>query len=198
MLKQDLLQPEASDEILADRIAQRDSEALEIIYDRFASRVFTLAAMLSDCEEAERIALEVFYRLWLEIDQFKFHDGTFQDWFLSLARAQILDRSMRNGMQTAKDRVDAINRWLSDVTNRKLETREGLHLPGSGIQVWQGLQDLPLEQRCVIVLASCGGYQQKEIAQLLDLPLSAVEQHTRLGLKGLRDTSKQEIALERV
>lgn len=197
MLKRDLLQPEPSDETLADRMARRDSEALEIIYDRFASQVFTLAAMLSDCGEAERIVLEVFYRLWLEVDQFKFHDGTFQDWFLNLARAHILNKAMRNGRRKTKDRVDAINRWLSDVTNQKLDTREGLHLPGSGIQVWQRIQDLPLEQRCVIVLASCGGYKQQEIAQLLNLPLSAVKLNAKLGLKGLQDSRMQELVLER-
>lgn len=198
MLKQDVLQPEPSDEILADRIAQRDSEALEITYDRFASQVFTLATMLSDCKEAERIALEVFYCLWLEVDQFKFHDGTFQDWFLSLARAHILNEAMRSGRRTAKDRVDAINHWLLDISNQKLETREDLHFPDHGIRVLQSLQKLTLEQRCVIVLASYGGYKQKEIAQLLDLSLSAVKQYTWLGLKGLGETSQQEMALERV
>jgi RNA polymerase sigma factor (sigma-70 family) len=195
MLKQDLIQPEPSDEILADRIAQRDSEALEIIYDRFASRVFTLAAMLSDCAEAEQIALEVFCRLWVEVDQFRFHDGTFQDWFLSLARAHILNRLVHNRRRTAKDRLEAINCWLSDVANQKLETMEGSYLPSSRIQIWQRLQDLTLEQRCVIVLASYGGYQQKEIALLLNLPLSEVKQHARLGLKELRDSRKQELVL---
>lgn len=198
MLKQDLLQRGPGDEILADRIAQGDSDALAIIYDRYAPKVFTLAGILSDCREAERIALEVFYRLWLEADQFKFHEGTFEDWFLSLVRGHILNWSMRNRRQTVKDRLEAINRWLSDVINQKLEAREGVHPPGSGIQAWQGLQDLPLEQRCVIVLASCGGFKQREIAQLLNLPVSAVKQHAKLGLKGLRDTLKQEMAYERV
>jgi RNA polymerase sigma factor (sigma-70 family) len=198
MLKQNLLQPEPSDEILADRIAKRDSEALDIIYDRYASNVFTLAGMLSDCAEAERIALEVFCRLWLEADQFRFHEGTFQDWFLSLARAHILNMLVHTGRRTAKDLLEAINRWLSDVAIQKLETREGLHPPGSGIRVWQSLLDLTLEQRCVIVLASYGGYQQKEIALLLNLPLSAVKQHARLGLKELRESRKQELVLERV
>ena len=198
MLKQDIIQPEPSDEILAARIAQRDLDALEIIYDRFSSRVFTLAAMLSDCAEAERIVLQVFSRLWLDVDKFRFHGGEFQDWFLSLARAHILNRLVRNGRQTAQDRVDAINRWLSDATNQKIKAREALHQPGSRIQYWQGLQGLTSQQRCVIVLASYGGYKQKEIAQLLNLPLSAVELQIRLGLQGLRDATRSELVLERV
>jgi RNA polymerase sigma-70 factor (ECF subfamily) len=195
MLKQDFFEPEPSDEILAARIAQRDIEALEIIYDRFASRMFTLAAMLSDCDEAERIVLQVFSRLWLEVDQFGLHGEKFQDWFLNLARTHILNSLVGNGRRTAKDRVDAINRWLSDVTNQKLEAGERLHQPRSYIRVWKGLQKLAMEQRCVIILANYGGYKQKEIAQLLDLPLSAVEQHTRLGLKELLDTTKPEPVL---
>lgn len=198
MLKQDLFYSVPSDEILAARIAQQDIGALELIYDRFASRVFTLAAMLSDCVEAEGIVLQVFWRLWLEADQFRFKGGRFQDWFLSLVRAHILYRFVHRGGRTAKDRVDAINSWLSDITNHEMEAREGLHRPVSRIRVWQWLQYLTLEQRCVIVLASYGGYKQKEIAQLLNLPLNAVEKHIRLGLKRLRDTTKPELVLERV
>jgi RNA polymerase sigma-70 factor (ECF subfamily) len=197
MLKRDLLQTELSDDILAARIAQRDVDALEIMYDRFASRVFTLAAMLSDCAEAERTVLQVFSRLWLEVDQFRFHGGTFQDWFLGLTRAHILTRLVRNGVQTAQDRVEAINRWLSDAASQAMKAREEWYQPSSGIPVWQALQDLTIEQRCVIVLASYGGFKQKEIAQLLSLPLSAVEQHIKQGLPRLRDMVMSEPVLER-
>jgi RNA polymerase sigma-70 factor, ECF subfamily len=197
MHKRDLLQPEPSDEILAARIAQRDLDALEIMYDRFAPRVFTLAAMLSDCAEAERIVLQVFSRLWLEVDKFRFHGGTFQDWFLSLARAHILNRLVRNGRHTAQDRADAINRWLSEASSQTMRAREEISQPNTRTRAWQALQELTLEQRCVIVLASYGGYKQKEIAQLLNWPLSAVEQYARLGMQGLRDAIKPEQVLER-
>jgi RNA polymerase sigma-70 factor (ECF subfamily) len=197
MHKRDLLQPEPSDEILAARIAQRDLDALEIMYDRFAPRVFTLAAMLSDCAEAERIVLQVFSRLWLEVDQFGFHGGTFQDWFLSLIRAHILNRLVHNGRRTVQDRVDSINSWLSDASSQTMRTSEETRQPGSRLMVWQALQDLTTEQRCVIVLASYGGYKQREIAQLLNWPLSAVEQYARLGMQGLRDALKPELVLER-
>jgi len=197
MLKRDPLQTEPSDEILAARIAQRDVDALEKIYDRFASRVFTLAVMLSDCTEAERIVLQVFSRLWLEVDKFRFHGGAFQDWFLGLARAHILNRLVRDGRQTAQDRADAINRWLSETASQTMKASEEIRQPGSRPQVWQALRDLTVEQRCVIVLASYGGYKQKEIAQLLNWSSSAVEQHIRLGLQELRDAIKPELVLER-
>jgi RNA polymerase sigma factor (sigma-70 family) len=198
MLKRDLLQTELSDEILAARIAQHDIAALEVIYDRFASRVFTLAAILSDSAEAERIVLQVFSRLWFEANQFNFHGGTFQDWFLSLTRAHILHRLVSNRGQTAQDRVDAINRWLSETANQTRKSREEFHKPGFSSPIWQALHDLTIEQRCVIVLASYGGYKQKEIAQLLNLPLNIVEQHIKQGLPRLRDIVMSEPVLERV
>lgn len=197
MIKRDLFQPEPSDEILAARIAQRDLDALELMYDRFASRVFTLAAMLSDCAEAERIVLQVFSRLWLEVDKFRFHDGAFQDWFLGLTRVHILNRLIRDDRHTAQDRIDAINRWLSEASSQTMRASEVKRQRGSRIRVWQALQDLTTEQRCVIVLASYGGYKQREIAQLLKWPLSAVEQYARLGMQGLRDAMKPELVLER-
>ncbi len=186
-----------SDEILAARIAQHDLDALEIIYDRFASRVFTLAAMLLDCEQAERIVLQVFSRLWFEVDQFNLYGGSFQNWFLRLTRSHILTRLKRHGWQPAQVTIDAINRWLSEATSQTMETRDELDQLGSGLPVRQALQDLTAEQRCVIVLAGYGGFKQEEIAQLLGWPLYIVQQHARLGLQGLRDTVKPGLVLER-
>ena len=194
MLKRDFIQTEPSNEILAARVARHDLDALETIYDRFASRVFTLAAMLLDCAQAEHIVLQVFSRLWLEADQFKLQESTFQDWFLSLTRAHILTRLARDGRQTVQDRIDAINHWLSEEATQTVKVREELHKPSAGHLDWQVFQDLTNEQRCAIVLAHYGGFKQKEIAELLSLPSSAVNQHIQQGLQSLRKT---ELVLER-
>jgi RNA polymerase sigma factor (sigma-70 family) len=188
MRNQDLFQLELSDEILAAHIVRRDTNALEMIYDRYSSKVFTLAAMLSDCAQAERIVLQVFSRVWLDIDRFETYEGTFQDWLLNLTRSNILKRLARNNGLTAQDRVNSINRWLADAASRPMQGGEELLQPRSNIPVWQALQDLTLEQRCVIILAGYGGFKQTEIARLLSLPLTIVEQHIRLGLPRLRDS----------
>lgn len=187
-----------SDEILAARIARHDFAAFEIMYDRFASRVISLAAMLLDCAEAERIVLQVFSQLWFEIDQFITNGGSFQDWLLGLARTHIMIKLHDHEGQTVQDVVDALSRWLSDAANHKVKDSEKWHQPSSRIPVWQALQNLPLEQQCVIALAGYGGFKQKEIAQLLSLPLSAVEQHIRKGLPRLRDLVISQPVLERV
>jgi len=121
MLERNHFQSEPSNEILASRIAQHDIAALEIIYDRFASRVFSLAAMLSECTEAERIVLQVFTRLWSEIDQFILQSGVFQDWLLDLTRAHILSGLKGHKKQTTENVIAAINRWLSEATNQGSE-----------------------------------------------------------------------------
>ena len=195
MLKRNYLQLESSNEILAARIAQHDVAALEIIFDRFASQVFSLAAMLSDCTEAERIVLQVFSHLWFEIDQFILHGGSFQDWLLDLTRTHILIHVKCHEGQTVEHIGDAIDRWLSEATNQTMKAGEGLHKPNSDHQVWQALQDLSSEQRYVIVLAYYGGFKQKEIAQLLDWPLSGVKKHVEQGLKRLRDILELEPVL---
>ena len=197
MIKQDPLQPELSDEILAARIAQHDVAALGMIYDRFALQVFTLAAMLSDCVEAELIMLQVFSSLWFEVDQFFLYGGSFQDWLLGLSRGYILTRLEHHAGQTEQDTIDAINRWLSEVASQTTEAGEGFHQPGSGLPVRQALQDLTEEQRCAIILAHYGGYKQSEIARLLSWSLSAVGQHLKEGLQRLRDITKPTLVLER-
>lgn len=198
MLKRNYFQPDPSDEILAARIAQHDLAALDIIYDRFASRVFTLAAMLSDCAGAERIVLQVFSRLWFEANRFNLHGGSFRDWFLDLTRTHILTGLKRQKGRTAQDIVTAIDRWLSEeASSQTLETRDELDQPDSGLPVRQALQDLSSEQRCVVVLAGYGGFKPEEITQLLGWPLYTVQQHASLGLHELRHTTKPELVLQR-
>ena len=197
MIKQDPLQSELSDEILAARIAQHDVAALGMIYDRFALQVFTLAAMLSDCVEAELIMLQVFSSLWFEVDQFFLYGGSFQDWFLGLTRGYILTRLERHAGRTAQDTVGAINRWLSQATSQTTEAGVELHQPDSGLLVRQAFQTLTDEQRCAIILARYGGYKQSEIARLFSWSLSKVEQHVKEGLQRLRDITKLGLVLER-
>jgi RNA polymerase sigma-70 factor (ECF subfamily) len=196
-VKRDAIQPELNDEILAVRIAQHDTAALEMVYDRFASRVFSLASMLLDREEAERVVLEMFSRLWLEIDQFISLSGSLQDWLLDLTRATILTEVKLHKGQPTQYFVDATNRWLSEATDQMTKNREKFHKPNSGHKVWQALRDLTSEQRCSIVLAYYGGFKQKEIAELLNWQLSDVKQNINHGLQRLRDSVKPGLVLER-
>jgi RNA polymerase sigma-70 factor (ECF subfamily) len=52
-------------------------------------------------------------------------------------------------------------------------------------QVRHALEKLPPEQRHVIELAYFGGFTQRQIAQMLDLPAVTVKSRARLGLHNL-------------
>lgn len=196
-VKRDAIRPVLSDQILAVRIAQHNTAALEMVYDRYASRVFSLATMLLDGKEAERAVLEVFSRLWLEIDKFNPPGGSFQDWLLDLTRATILTELKHHEGQPSQFFIDATNRWLSEATDQIMKNREEFHKPNSGHQVWQVFQSLTSEQRCTIVLAYYGGFKQKDIAELLNWQLSDVKQNIKHGLQMLRDSVKPELVLEK-
>jgi len=197
MVIRDLFQPELNDEILAACIAQHDIAAFEIVYDRFVARVFSLAAMLTDIPEAERIVLQVFSQLWLEIDQFIKTDSSFQDWLLDLTRKHLLVSLKSYDGQMAQHILDATNHWLSEGAKQATKTRDEQIESSSGRLGWQAFQDLNSEQRTAIVLAYYGGFKQREIAQLLSLPQNLVEQYIRHGLHKLRETFEPELVLER-
>ena len=55
-------------------------------------------------------------------------------------------------------------------------------------RVRAALNELPAEQRQVLILAYFGGYTQREIARILDQPLGTVKTRVRLGMQKLRES----------
>jgi len=70
-----------SDEQLITRIAEGDTKAFELLYDRYAAIVMGLASKtLQDTGSAEEVILETFWRVWCHADLIQSHSVKFVDW----------------------------------------------------------------------------------------------------------------------
>jgi RNA polymerase sigma-70 factor, ECF subfamily len=178
--------PEPSDEALVTRVANGDLTAFSALYDRYDRPVYAMAAHLLTAGEADDVVQEVFLRLWRSAAQFDEGRGRFAPWFLAIARHEVLARLRRRTREQRLALADDIDRLLAAAPDPVIDVEEQVWRRERGDLILQALNELPPEQRRVLVLAYFGELSQVTIAESLGLPLGTVKKRVRLGLQKLR------------
>lgn len=165
---------------LLARIAQRDAQALELLYERHAKQVFSLGlAMLHDREQATDLTQEVFLLVWRHAGAYR-PSGTPRSWLLRLTRNRAIDelRRQRRRHQT-----------LCSHDQDRLQTPPvptALTFTVQQREVRQAVEALPDSQREALLLAFFLGLSHQEIATQLQTPLGTVKARIRRALITLR------------
>ncbi len=85
-----------SDEDLAQRLQQRDPEALETLISRYSREVFYFIRLVLDgigvTQDAEECVNDLFVAVWQEIETFDPERGTLRTWLTMRAKYIALDR----------------------------------------------------------------------------------------------------------
>ena len=174
------------DEQLITLIADSEKDALEVFYDRYAVKVFSLARyMLKEDTLAEEVTQDIFLNLWLKASTYKPERGTPRAWFMSTAHNRIIDL-IRSRKRAAQSTDQVAHELLDLYPSSQIGTEDQAHQNLEREQIIKALAYLPDEQRDVIVLAYFEGYSQSEIANKLGQPLGTVKTRVRLAMQKLR------------
>lgn len=180
-----------ADAELMARILQRDSGALETLYDRYARPVYSLVLRISqNPASTEEIVQDVFLQLWRSADRFQISRGPLEPWLFTMARNRALDflRLKREKQRRREDSTD------SDLRPSAI----GLPDPEGDIdrsrrteKVRALMTSLPDAQRRAIELAFFEGMSHSEIATAMGEALGTVKSWIRGGLLRLRDSLEE-------
>ncbi len=170
------------DAALLARVAARDSQALLLLHQRYAGRVYSLARrVLGDGQSAEEVTQDVFMKLWQKGQRYDPRLGRFSTWLLSVTRFAAIDRLRHEGRRAAvhfaESETGEWEPWPQAQNSELWEQGQHLHML---------LEQLPGEQREAIELAYFGGMTHSEMAAYLHVPLGTVKGRLRLGLEKLR------------
>ena len=81
-----------SDETLIARVARSDGDALEALYDRYASTVMSISLKItSDRGAAEEVLQETFWQVWQGAASYHAQGGSFTSWLFKIARNLAID-----------------------------------------------------------------------------------------------------------
>ena len=163
------------------RVGQGDREAFARLYSLTRTGVYGLAlSLLHHTQEAQDTAQDVFVRVWESAPGYR-SQGAPMAWLLTITRNLALTRLRQGGRQTTLDE-EAWNAIPADAPDVEPEDRAVLQ---------EALARLGAEERRVVLLHAAG-LKHREIARLLEQPLSTVLSKYHRGLKKLRALMKGE------
>ncbi len=168
-----------SDYDLMRRVLDHDASALAELYDRYGSRVYSLAVtIVGEGAAAEEVTQDTFMKLWNRPERYRVDNGRFVAWLLTIARRSAIDRLRRDRRTRAAASLDDVSfpepRDIAQEDDARWRELRFL------------LDDLPVEQREVIVLAFYRGLSQSDIAEYLRIPLGTIKTRLRLAMDKLR------------
>jgi RNA polymerase sigma-70 factor (ECF subfamily) len=162
---------------LLERVARRDREAFEVLYQRYAKSVYGLAIRrLGDRGRAEDAVQETFTSVWRSAGSYRRERGPGGPWLYAVARNSIVDR--------ARARTEALGD-PPETASPEAGPPERAEADWTSWRVHRALEELPAHERTVLELAYWSGLSQSEVAEFLGIPLGTVKTRTRSGLARL-------------
>jgi len=170
------------DVALLRRVRDRDERALEILYDRFGSPLYSLALRVTRSERsAQDVVQDVFVAVWKDAGRWDPAKGSLSSWLFALARHKSIDLVRREAM---------IQKRTADVDPELEESPDDVDqeawLRIRRDRVREAIRDLPDAQRTALELAFFGGLTHTEVAERLDIPLGTAKTRIRTALLTLR------------
>lgn len=155
--------------------AQRDPARFAALYELHFEPVYMfIARRVGQREIAEELTADVFHRALANLPSFEWRDVSFRAWLLGIAANALTDRARRSG------------RELSVGDPPELSTAPDLAEVEDGARLFDLVNDLPEDQRRVLVMRFAEQESVGTIAQLLKRSEGAVKQLQFRSLENLR------------
>ena len=184
---------ELEDHQLIHWIALAEKEALEALYGRYSSSVFSLAMyMLKQEALAEEVTQDIFLNIWLKASSYKSDRGEPRAWIMSVAHHKIVD-VIRSRRRTLTVTDPSLYETLDLIPSSEVPVEEQVVRNLERERILKALATLPEPQRQVIMLAYFGGYSQSEMAEMLQQPLGTVKTRVRLAMRKLRGILERDV-----
>jgi len=170
---------------LVRSMAEGHQEALARLYDETSSMVNgLLLRILAHPQDAEEVLLDVFMKAWKYAASYSEKRGSVQAWLLIMARNSAIDRIRAKKAQPATLSFEP--EAFPEPVSADATPEEASVIEERRRRVQQVLNELPREQREVVVLSFFGGLTHAELAERLGEPLGTVKSRVRMGLHKLR------------
>jgi len=172
------LQGVSPDVTLVMAIRSGDESAMEVLYDRYSSLLYSVALrVLGDTGAAEDVLQEVFMQLWRNPGLFDSSRGNLAPWLAVIARNRAIDSLRKRYPETDID--DVIVSVEPDMAGDAERSR-------AMEKVREALGTMPLPQRSALEMAYFEGLTHTEIAAKTGEPLGTIKTRIRAGLLALR------------
>jgi len=167
--------PAQADERLLVEAAQKDPARFAELYELHFDRVYLfIARRIGDRDVAEDLTSDVFHKALAHLKQFEWRGVPFGAWLLRIAANAVTDRGKRSG------------RELSFAEPPEIAAQAEMAEVEDGARLFRLVDDLPEDQRQVVVMRFAEEKSIREIAGQIGRSEGAVKQLQFRGLENLR------------
>jgi RNA polymerase sigma-70 factor (ECF subfamily) len=169
---------------LLARVARRDAAAFAELFEATRERLWAFIMHMAGRETVEDLLQETYIKVWRFAADLK-NPGDAKAWIFTIAR-NVVRSHYRKRSSAPMQRITASRENGYGISAETIP--DGGAGPGgplesheTALRVRNALDELPLEQREVIVLKEFEGMKFREIAGLLDCPIGTVKSRMRYG-----------------
>lgn len=174
---------EKSDKDLVHSLREGNSNALAILYDRYAGLVYSVAFnILGNKQEAEDLTQEIFLTFWKK-DRFDTNRGTLSSFLGLLTRSRAIDKIRKS--HTTRGFLERWQKITSDESFDCLKI-EQISVQEQQKKLHQALIQLPMVQQQILTMHYYDGLSHAKIAKALNLSLGTVKSRLRQSLLQLK------------
>lgn len=174
-----------SDRELAERLKQRDPQAMADLYDKYGRLTYVLIhRIVRNVGVAEDLVQETFLRVWNRVQAFDHEKGALGPWVMTVARNRAIDylrsvdgRMSQNAFELETSESPAL---FANLETEVLNSDRARRLKAA-------FEKLTANQKLCIELAYYEGLSQSEMSERMKQPLGTIKTWVRTALKVLRD-----------
>jgi RNA polymerase sigma factor (sigma-70 family) len=177
-------QPDTADDELVQYCLNGDRHSFRLLYRRHQQRVRQILYQLCDPPTLDDLVQDVFLRAWKGLPKFQ-QNAQFSTWLYRIAWNVAADR--RQTIAQDRSRLQTIAQSIAT----QHDDPDIMHLHYQDL-VRQGLESLSEDHRSVLVLHDLEELPQKEVAEILEIPIGTVKSrlfHARSGMRKFLEAS---------
>jgi RNA polymerase sigma-70 factor (ECF subfamily) len=160
------------DRKIIERVLKSDTDAFNLLVRQWERPIYNfIVRMIGDREEAMNLCQDAFMKAYRELDTLKDRDR-FSSWLYRIAHNTCFSKLRKDHGKT--------------FVELEPETRASRMAIESRLAVEKALQQLPEDQREVVVLKVFQSLKFEEIAAIQDAPVSTVKSRLYMGFEKLR------------
>lgn len=176
-----------SESELMKKIASRDIQALESLYDSYSGLMYSLIySIVEDKSTTEELLQDVFIQIWEKAHLFDMSHGNVCQWIVTLARNRAIDKICSRDFKVNNILRPLIEDGDIATADEKKSALDATILKEKSNFTRDVLKGISSEQKEVIEKSYYQGLTQSEIAESLNIPLETVKTRLRLGMLELQ------------
>lgn len=190
-MREDTNEANEEDLVFMTRIARGDEEAFRLLIEKHQQAVIgTVAKMTNNSPESEDIAQQVFLRLWKAAPRYK-ATAKFTTYLFTITRNLVFNETQKKSRRKEHSLEEQEDEWHQAIEdNSSPRPDQALSDRELSEVVDQAIAQLPEKQRLAVILRQQERMPYEEMADILDLSISAIKSQLFRARATLRESLK--------